>query len=128
MFLVFLCLLILDLQACERRPPDLIGAWQSGIETMEFFKDGSVRVRKDTGQPQPVIFTGKYRLMDRNSIRLDMKATAIKINMTFTYSITGDTLILKNAEFGEVTYQRRAVPATTRSWGNSIAPFIYTIF
>lgn len=109
MALVFLFLLLGSILACERRQPSLIGTWQSASgETFEFFKDGTVRMRGDTGRPFGVqTFIGNYRLIDGNRIRLDMTALGININLIFAYNISRDTLTLKNEEKGEVSSYRR---------------------
>lgn len=122
MALVFIDLLMVGILACERRQPSLIGTWQSASgETFEFFKDGTVRMRGDLGRPfgvQTVI--GNYRLIDGNRIRLDMTALGSNINLIIAYSITRDTLTLKNEEKGEVSTYRRVEESDKRE-GSGLA-------
>lgn len=108
MALVLLFILMVAVQACERRDPNLIGVWESGGERAEFFEDGTLRMRRST--PTPLSFVGKYKLTGENSISLDMKAEGkqggINVNMILKYEINGDRFILKHPESGEVTYHR----------------------
>ena len=108
MALVLLFVLMVAVQACERRDANLIGAWKSMGETAEFFKDGTMRIKRD--MPTPLTFVGKYKLTGENSINLDMSAQGkqggINVNMVLKYEINGDRLILKHPESGETTYHR----------------------
>lgn len=114
MAVVSLCIFIGGILACERRQPSLIGTWQSASgETFEFFKDGTVRMRGETGRPFGVrTFIGNYRLIDGNRVRLEMTALGININLIFAYNLSRDTLTLKNEEKGEVSTYRRIEGAT----------------
>lgn len=117
MVIVFLCLLVGGVLSCGGQQPSLIGKWQSASgETFEFFKDGTITMRGDAGPSLGhQTFMGRYNLIEENRLSVDVISAGVKQTLIFSYTLSQDTLTLKNEEKGEVCTYNRVQGATTAS-------------
>lgn len=77
----------------------IVGTWQSGGETDTFTTDGSFS--GGTSQSQ---YTGTY-IIQGNILTLNY-ITPRRTTVQFTFSVSGDTLVLSNPQIGTYTYSR----------------------
>ena len=98
--LLAVLMLMFAATACRSPQSSIVGKWEAddGIETWEFFKDGTVSV---SGGWFPV--AGNYKFIDRNHMRIDFGGLgALAGPQVFEVDISGNRLILKSERLGTV--------------------------
>ena len=84
---------ITGLAACEKSPEDkIVGTWyeSDGSETMEFFKDGTIRIVDDGDT-----MSGSYSVLNESTLKLELGGLGALVGpMLVDYAFDGDDLIL----------------------------------
>lgn len=97
-------MLVFATTACGGPKSPIVGKWEqvNGIETWEFFKDGTVSI---SGGLLPTV--GNYKFIDGNRMRVEFGGLVALIGpQVFEVHISGDRLTLKSETLGTVEFAR----------------------
>ena len=96
---------LLFLFACSKSiQKTIIGKWQEtgGIETIQFFNDGTINMTQGSKS-----FSGNYRLLDNNTLRIDIKIFSLK-TITSKIEIKKGELIITE-DTGKISRYKKTV-------------------
>ncbi len=91
----------------------IVGTWQSSVETLTFTADGQF----SGSSPQSGSFGGAYTIQE--NVITALYIIPVQVTAQFTFSVSGDTLILSSTQYGTSTYTR--LGSTSTSSGDVVA-------
>jgi hypothetical protein len=99
---IFILIGLLSLISCSNTEKAILGKWESGAESMEFFKDGTVSVVSGG-----MSLGGTYKFVDDERVKIDLSGFgALAGPLVLKVKVSRNNLTVTNSKGNVSTYQR----------------------